>query len=156
MTATQIGRYSKYIRPIAVFTDVLLIVINGYYWFRFAKPQNVYHYSYLVVGWLVLSYMVGFYKVYRFTTLIQIISKIIKQGFLFLLLVLAYFPFVETIVFDLDIAIAFFVCFMFFVTIFKFVLFYCLKQYRILTGNNNRRVIIVGYSTEAANLKQLF
>jgi hypothetical protein len=28
------------------FTDVLLIVINCYYWFRFARPQSVYHYSY--------------------------------------------------------------------------------------------------------------
>ncbi|MBX9888468.1 MAG: exopolysaccharide biosynthesis polyprenyl glycosylphosphotransferase [Flavobacteriaceae bacterium] len=156
MTATQIGRYSKYIRPIAVLTDLLLIVVNCFYWFRFARPQSVYHYSYLIVGWLVLSYMVGFYKVYRFTTLIQIISKIIKQGFLFLLLVLAYFPFVETIVFDLDIAIAFFLCFMFFVTIFKFILFYCLKQYRILTGNNIRKVIIAGHSVEAVNLKELF
>jgi putative colanic acid biosynthesis UDP-glucose lipid carrier transferase len=67
----------------------------------------------------------------------QIISKIIKQGFLFLLLVLAYFPFGKTIVFDLDIAIAFFYVLCFLLQSSNS-FFYCLKQYRILTGNNYR------------------
>lgn len=156
MTISQIGRYSKYIRPISVVTDVLLIVINCLYWFQFAKPQNFYLLTYLIVGWFILSHMVGFYKVYRFTTLIQIISKIIKQGFLFLLLVVAFFPFVDSGVFDVKLALQFFASVLFFVTVCKFFLFYCLKQYRILTGNNVRRVVILGYSAEAISLKELF
>jgi putative colanic acid biosynthesis UDP-glucose lipid carrier transferase len=38
----------------------------------------------------------------------------------------------------------------------KFMLFYYLKRYRILTGSNFRNAVIVGYSPESVRLKELF
>ncbi|MFT5251945.1 MAG: putative colanic acid biosynthesis UDP-glucose lipid carrier transferase [Flavobacteriales bacterium] len=156
MTAIPIGRYSKYIRPISIFTDVLLIGVNCFFWFRYAGLDNFMYGSYLVLGWFILAYMVGFYKVYRFTTPIEIISKIVKQGFLFLLLVVAYFPFLDKFVFDVKLVTQFFLSILVLISVSKFFLFYCLKQYRIITGNNFRKAVIIGCTSEAVRLKELF
>jgi putative colanic acid biosysnthesis UDP-glucose lipid carrier transferase len=39
---------------------------------------------------------------------------------------------------------------------FKYFLFYYLKKYRIATGSNFRNAVIIGYTTEAINLKNVF
>ncbi|MDG2433120.1 exopolysaccharide biosynthesis polyprenyl glycosylphosphotransferase [Flavobacterium sp.] len=156
MTANQIGRYSKFIRPIAVFTDVLIIAVNCFFWFNQFGLDNVYYFGYLLAGWFVLAFILGFYKVYRFTTPIEIISKIVKQGFLFLLLVVAYFPFLDNFMFDVEVVLQFCLSVFILITLSKFFLFYCLKQYRIITGNNFRSAIIIGYTAEAIRLKELF
>ena len=156
MTANQIGRYSKFIRPIAVFTDVLIIAVNCFFWFNQFGLDNVYYFGYLLAGWFVLAFILGFYKVYRFTTPIEIISKIVKQGFLFLLLVVAYFHFLDNFMFDVEVVLQFCLSVFILITLSKFFLFYCLKQYRIITGNNFRSAIIIGYTAEAIRLKELF
>lgn len=40
--------------------------------------------------------------------------------------------------------------------IFKFALFFYLKEYRIMTGNNYRNAVIIGFTPEAVRLKDLF
>jgi putative colanic acid biosynthesis UDP-glucose lipid carrier transferase len=156
MTTNQIGRYSKYIRPIAVFTDVVIIAINCFFWFNLVELVVFSYLGYLILGWFILAFILGFYKVYRFTTPIEIISKIVKQGFLFLLLVIAYFPFLNNAVFDFKVVTQFFLSVLVLITLSKFFLFYCLKQYRIITGNNFRTAIVIGYTAEAIRLKELF
>jgi putative colanic acid biosynthesis UDP-glucose lipid carrier transferase len=42
------------------------------------------------------------------------------------------------------------------ITIFKFLLFYYLKKYRIITGSNYRNVVIIGHTEESVRLKELF
>ena len=42
------------------------------------------------------------------------------------------------------------------VILIKYLLFYYLKKYRIITGSNYRNAIIIGYTQEAKNLKELF
>ncbi len=42
------------------------------------------------------------------------------------------------------------------VTVFKFALFFYLKEYRIITGSNYRSAVIIGLSPEAIRLKDLF
>jgi putative colanic acid biosynthesis UDP-glucose lipid carrier transferase len=38
----------------------------------------------------------------------------------------------------------------------KYLLFYYLKKYRIVTGSNFRNAVIIGYTPEAIRLKELF
>jgi putative colanic acid biosynthesis UDP-glucose lipid carrier transferase len=42
------------------------------------------------------------------------------------------------------------------IVLIKYLLFYYLKKYRIITGSNFRNAIIIGYTEEAINLKNLF
>ncbi|MBF4492429.1 undecaprenyl-phosphate glucose phosphotransferase [Flavobacterium sp. MR2016-29] len=111
---------------------------------------------YQYAGWGLIAFSIKFYDVYRFTTPIEIISKIVKQGILFLLIVIAFFPFFKEAVFS-ETAIALFISLVILlVTIFKFSLFFYLKEYRIITGSNYRTAVIIGFTAEAIRLKDLF
>ena len=88
MTAAQIGRYSKYIRPISVILDLLVIDFLCLYFFKELRLNTLYYVLYQNFAWFLIAYFVKFYEVYRFTTPVEIISKLVKQGMLFLLIVI--------------------------------------------------------------------
>jgi putative colanic acid biosynthesis UDP-glucose lipid carrier transferase len=156
MRALQIGRYSKYTRPISAAIDLLIISVMLYLFLDYIVSDRFNFFVYLVVGWISISFFNQFYKVHCFTTAIQIILKIIKQGVLFLLVVVAFFPFAKETVFSAYSTAVFIVCSIVLFSISKFVLFYCLKKYRAITKSNHRKSVIIGYSAEAIGLKELF
>lgn len=156
MVAAQKGRYSKYIRPISVFLDLLVVVLLSLFFFKELRVDFFLFESYIVITWSLIAFFVAFYEVYRFTTPVEILSKILKQFVVFCLVVIAYFPFAKESIFSGK-AIAFFMTFSFILVILiKYLLFYYLKKYRIITGSNYRNAIIIGYTQEAKNLKELF
>lgn len=156
MVAAQSGRYSKYIRPISVCFDVAVITFFSLYFFRELRLDNHIYILYQTIAWLLISYIVKFYSIYRFTTPVEILSKLVKQGAIFLLIVIAYFPFSKQSIFSgKAIAICLTVSFSI-ITLSKTMWFYYLKKYRIVTGSNFRSAIIVGYTPEAIRLKEVF
>lgn len=111
---------------------------------------------YLAFIWIIISFFSRFYEVYRFTTPVEILTKIAKQSVIFILLIIAYFPFNKEFVFSGK-AIALYSISLFSVIILiKSLFFYYLKKYRIVTGNNFRNAIIIGYTNEALDLKKIF
>lgn len=156
MTAAQIGRYSKYIRPISVTIDLMVITILCLFFLKELHLNFVYYVFYQTIAWFFIAFLIKFYEIYRFTTPVEIISKLIQQGILFLLVVIAFFPFSKASLFSGK-AIAIFMIFSFtIITICKVLLFYYLKKYRIVTGSNYRNAVIIGYTPEAIRLKGLF
>lgn len=150
------GRYSKYLRPISVLFDILVISLLYRYFFKDLGVNNLHFTAYQVVCWSIISYFSGFYEVYRYSTAIQILTKLVRQGILFLLVVIAFFPFQKTTIFSGQKIAEYMIAAFSLIGIFKFLLFYYLKRYRITTGSNYRNVIIVGFTQEAINLKELF
>ena len=119
MVAQQTGRYSKFIRPISILLDIMVVTILSLYFFRELKLNMVYYVLYQTVAWILIAFIVRFYEVYRFTTPVEIISKLFKQFSIFLLLVIAFFPFAKTVIFSgkaiaIMITIAFFIIAVFF------------------------------------------
>lgn len=156
MTAAQIGRYSKYIRPISISIDLIVISVLGLLFFK-ELDLNIAHYLiYQIIGWITAAFFVRFYEIYRFTTPIEIISKIIQQGVLFLLIIIAFFPFSKQVVFSGTVIAIFISSVIVLISISKFLLFFYLKKYRIITGSNYRSAVIIGYTPEAIQLKDLF
>lgn len=156
MTASQTGRYSKYIRPISIFLDLLVITVLCLFFFKELNLNCLYYLIYQTFAWAVIAFLINFYAVYRFTTPVEITSKIVKQGILFLLVIIAFFPFSKEALFSGK-AIAYFMISSFtLITIFKYLLFYYLKKYRVVTGSNYRSAIIIGYTPESIRLKELF
>ncbi|TDW50207.1 putative colanic acid biosynthesis UDP-glucose lipid carrier transferase [Flavobacterium sp. 270] len=152
----QIGRYSKYIRPISILIDLVIIAVISYFVFNTQVSNVLVFIIYQFVVWGLIAFSIKFYDVYRFTTPLEIASKIFKQGILFLLAVISFFPFSKQAVFsERDIAIFIFVLLLL-VTVFKFSLFFYLKKYRIITGSNYRTAVIVGFTPEAMRLKDFF
>ena len=156
MTASQAGRYSKYIRPISIFLDLLVITVLCLFFFKELNLNCLYYLIYQTFAWAVIAFLINFYAVYRFTTPVEITSKIVKQGILFLLVIIAFFPFSKEALFSGK-AIAYFMISSFtLITIFKYLLFYYLKKYRVVTGSNYRSAVIIGYTPESIRLKELF
>lgn len=156
MVTPHKGRYSKFIRPISIFLDLLVITLLALYFFEELNIDFALFIAYQSISWIIIAFFVGFYEVYRFTTPVEILSKILKQSIVFLLMVIAYFPFAKESIFSGK-AVALFMSLSFVLIVFiKYLLFYYLKKYRIVTGSNFRNAIIIGYSQEAINLKNLF
>lgn len=156
MVAQQTGRYSKYIRPISIAFDVIVISVLSSYFLSELNLNMLYFLLFQGFAWVFIGFVVKFYEVFRFTTPVEIITKIIKQFAIFLLVVIAYFPFAKTVIFSGS-AIALCMTFSFILIVsFKYFLFYYLKKYRITTKNNFRNAIIIGYTPEAIRLKEVF
>jgi putative colanic acid biosynthesis UDP-glucose lipid carrier transferase len=103
---------------------------------------------------LVISYLLGFYKVYRHTSIFKIISLLCKQGLLFTLGYFSYFGiFTEGVVVNNQ--------FLILVTIFssislvKLLWIFLLKKYRSL-GKNYRTTIVIGFDASSKNIIDLF
>ena len=145
MVAQQTGRYSKYIRPINVVFDLIIITALSTYFFRELGLNYIYYIGYQTFTWILIAVFVKYYEVYRFTTPVEIITKLIKQFILFLLVVIAFFPFAKTVIFSGK-AIAIFITFSFCIILtFKYFWFFYLKKYRIVTGSNFRNTNIGSY-----------
>jgi putative colanic acid biosynthesis UDP-glucose lipid carrier transferase len=156
MVAAQTGRYSKYIRPISVIFDLAVITGLSLYFFRDLRLDNFYYILFQTAAWLLIAYVIKFYSVYRFTPPVEIFSKIVRQGVIFLLVVIAYFPFSKMSIFSGK-AVAIFMTLSFSIIILsKFMWFYYLKKYRIVTGSNFRKAVIIGYTPEALRLRDVF
>jgi putative colanic acid biosynthesis UDP-glucose lipid carrier transferase len=156
MAAYNIGRYSKHIRQISVLIDLFIVCVLAFYLFDYEVFNISFYILYLVVGWCCIAVFVKFYDVYRFTAPSEIIRKVSKQGLLFTLIVITFFPFSKQYVFNEKTVAVFVISSMLFVSIAKYVLFYFLKRYRTITGSNFRNVVIIGYTPETIRLRKLF
>jgi len=136
--------------------DLMIVSILCFYLFEYPVLTIGFFSIYLMVGWCAVAVFINFYDVYRFTAPIVIATKIIKQCILFLLIVIAFFPFSKQYVFNEKTVAVFMMVSIALVSISKFTLFYFLRKYRIATGSNFRNVVIIGYSSEAIRLKKLF
>ena len=156
MTSSQTGRYSKYIRPISIIFDLLVITVLCLFFFQELNLNCFYYLIYQTVAWSIIAFLIKFYEIYRFTTPVEITSKIVQQGILFLLVIIAFFPFSKQVLFSGKAIALFMVTSFTLITIFKYLLFYYLKKYRIVTGSNFRNAVIIGYTPESIRLKELF
>lgn len=156
MVSQHKGRYSKYIRPISILFDFIIITLFSLYFLRELNLNLVYYITYQTIAWAFVALFIRFYEIFRFTTPVEIASKIFKQGILFLLVIIAFFPFSKEAIFS-GTAIAWFMVSAFIlISAFKYLLFYYLKKYRIITGSNFRNAVIIGYTPEAIRLKNVF
>ncbi len=90
MVKKYAGRYSKYLRPISIFFD--LIVLNSFVYLyldtELIQPFTIAVFSFL---WIISALITKFYEVYRFTKFIKIVSYIFYQLLLFSIFVFAFF-----------------------------------------------------------------
>ncbi|WP_130734798.1 undecaprenyl-phosphate glucose phosphotransferase [Flavobacterium sp. J27] len=150
------GRYSKYIRPTSFIIDIIMVLTIFPLFFE-GLSINFFSFGlYLVFIWIIGSFFSKFYEVYRFTTPVEILTKILKQSIFFLLFIISFFPFHKDYIFS-GTAITKYIILLFSIIIFlKTLVFYYLKKYRIVTGNNFRNTIIIGYTNESKDLRDIF
>ena len=146
-------RYSNLIRPLQILLDIS--IINIIVFFIYDKEYlNAPFLSYITVFWLITSYFFGFYKVYRYTNVLRILTLLSKQFSIFILGYFAYFGiFKEGDVVNNQFLIL--VSIIFCITFIKFLWLFLLKKYRSL-GNNFRTTVVVGFDDSSKNIIKLF
>lgn len=139
----KIGRYSKYLRPITITFDLFVLVTLAL-WLLPSTFQTFYFYIYLSFSWIITAVITKFYQVYRFTKLIQIAQKIIKQYFLFALNLFALNG-----LFSLTQQYKSVAYYLFFTAIIivcvKYLIFWLLKLFRKYYKGNLRKIVVVGH-----------
>ena len=155
MVKKYAGRYSKYLRPISIIFD-LLVVSSFVYLFL---DQSLFKVTPILVFsalWIISAFITKFYEVYRFTKLIRIISFIFYQLLLFSILVFAFFGVLQSPTPGLSQTLVFLLYTFIIISLFKLTLFYALQSYRLGFGGNFRKTIIIGNDESVSELKEFF
>lgn len=148
------GRYSGYLRPFSYILDLLIINILAtiVLWDNF---HTMSYYIFISASWVVIGYYTGFYDVYRYTKVIQIFGKILKQYFLFLIANFAYIGYF--LKFSNPPQVIWFVSFSILaISAAKLFIFFALRRFRVVFGGNFRRVVLVGEGKSAGQLVEFF
>lgn len=148
------GRFSGYIRPFSYMID--LIIINCIALFLLPLTINTpYYHLFLSISWMIISWNVSFYEIYRYTKLLEIFEKTIKQYIIYVILNFAYVGFImqysnSTIILkSVSITVGF-------ISLQKLFIYYFLKKYRIVFGSNYRKVVILGDEKNVSQLIHFF
>ena len=155
MVKKYAGRYSKYLRPISIIFD-LLVVSSFVYLFLDQSLFKVVPILVFSALWIISAFITKFYEVYRFTKLIRIISFIFYQLLLFSILVFAFFGVVQSPTPVLSQTLVFLLYTFIIISLFKLTLFYALQSYRLGFGGNFRKTIIIGNDESVSELKEFF
>lgn len=162
------GRYSWLIRPTFILIDLIVINYFSILFFNLSDKSLISYeapifnnkqltYSvYVTIFWLISSTLINFYKIYRYTSAIKIISLIVKQFVFYTIIVLSFIGLFRSVDVSAFITLKYLIsCFIIIGSI-KLISYYILKQFRLYLKGNIRRVIIVGDGQGANELRTLF
>jgi putative colanic acid biosynthesis UDP-glucose lipid carrier transferase len=148
------GRFSIYIRPFSYLLD--LIIINFLATILLINSLNSFYYHlFISFSWIVISWNIGFYEVYRFTKSSEIVEKIGKQYAVFILVNFAYIGYFLKFS-DPSTILKFISTAMFLIAFEKLFIYYFLRKFRVVYGGNFRRVVIVGEEKHTSHLVEFF
>jgi len=143
--------YSKFIRPTLYVLDLMIISFLSY----FFLTTNGLYIIVLILFWILLSISFSFYKVYRFTKIVEIVSLLFKQVVVFGLMTATFFYFIKVAIPHKTILIFFFTLFVIF-NVWRIALHAIFIRYRLITGSNYRQVIIIGSNDSTRGLAKFF
>lgn len=143
--------YSKLIRPALYLLDLLIITLLSY----FFVSVDIVDLFFLNSFWIILSISFSFYEVYRFTKVSKVITLIFKQTVGLILVFIAYLYFKQSSIVPIKIVLFFLILF---VTLnsWRIFLHFILRRYRIITGSNYKKVVVIGSSYNTNKLIQFF
>lgn len=148
------GRYSAYIRPFSYVLDLAIINLLSHLMLS-DVVYSLYFAVFISISWVIIALNIGFYEVYRFTKVVSIGNKILKQFVLYTIVCYAFLGLyikdynpVETVQYT---ALA-----VFFISCFKLFIYYFLRKYRTLFGGNFRKVVLLGSPERVAQLASFF
>lgn len=149
----KLGRYSKYIRPITFMYD-LFVVLGGSY-ILLPDLFSLFFIIYITCGWFVTTWLMKFYEVFRFTKIIEVSNKLLRQFVCFILLIFAYLGLQSISTNNQNVLLYIFTTI---VAIggFKFFIFLGLKYFRRKYSGNNRKILVLGTDNRTQELIDFF
>lgn len=149
----QLGRYSKYIRPMTFLYDLMIVLMASY--FILPNIVTIPYIVYMGIGWFVTTWLMNFYEVYRFTKIIEVSNKLLKQSVCLIFLLFAYIGIGSVQIDKLTIA-KYLIIVIIAITIFKFFVFLGLKFFRRNYSGNNRKILVLGNDNRTNELVDFF
>lgn len=154
MLPSKQGRFSKYLRPITIVADLLVINTVASLVFPNFSGKIVFL-VFATITWLFVAWASEFYDVYRHTGIYKILEKIFKQFVSIFVLVIAYNGFFPRFAEKEDF-ILFGVMILSSITFLKLSIYFSLIYFREKHGGNFRNVILIGENPEIQSLEELF
>lgn len=148
------GRFSGYIRPFTYVLDLIIINLFSY----LILPEtlfSIYFVVFISLSWVIIAINISFYEVYRFTKVVSILNRIIKQFALYTILCYAFLGFYVSNSYPQKI-IQYTVISLVLISAIKLFIYYFLRRYRVLFGGNFRRVVVVGNGKSVDQLVEFF
>jgi putative colanic acid biosynthesis UDP-glucose lipid carrier transferase len=162
------GRYSWLLRPILILFDLFIINVFAHFLLNF-NDENLYYFSfkflnnkyllyaiYSGVLWLVSTQLLNFYRVYRYTSFLNIISLLIKQFLFFGVITFAFLGVFRSIKMPATATLNYLLYSLAAIGGVKLFSFYMLKTFRLYLNGNLRNVIIAGSGESMEELKDIF
>ena len=148
------GRYSAYIRPFSYVLDLAIINLFAYL-FLSEVVYSLYFAVFISLSWIIISLNIGFYEVYRFTKVVAIGNRIVKQ---FVLFTIVCFAFLGLYIKDSNAreTLEYTLISLFLISCAKLFIYYFLRKYRTLYGGNFRKVVILGSPKRVDQLASFF
>ena len=162
------GRFSWLLRPVLIVYDLFVLNFLAFYFLNF-NESNLYFFStklfndkhllfiiYSIILWLLSAFLFKFYNVYRYTSVVNILSLLIKQFLAFSVIVFSFIGIFRSISVQAFVVSNYLCYSLISIGIIKLLSFYILKSFRFYLRGNLREVIIIGNGTSVLELKNLF
>ena len=162
------GRYSWLLRPILIVYDLFVINFFAFYLlsfneeslyffsFEFFNNKNILYLLYSITLWLLSAYLLKFYKVYRYTSFLNILSLLVKQILAYTIIVFAFIGVFRSINLQVFAVLKYLLYIFFSISFVKILSYYTLKKVRFYLKGNLRNVIIIGSGDSIQELKAIF
>lgn len=162
------GRYSWLLRPILIVYDLCVINFFAFYFLNFNEEslyffsndifnnKNVLYIFYSSILWLLSTYLINFYKVYRYTSFLNIVSLLAKQMLVYTIIVFAFIGVFRSINLEVFTVLKYLVYIFASISFIKIFSYFVLKKIRFYLKGNLRNVIIIGSSDGVKELKNIF
>lgn len=162
------GRYSWLLRPTLILYDLSIINISVFFLFNFNDENLTFFLSdflnnkhvlfaiYSITFWLSTTFLLKFYKVYRYTSLLNIISLLAKQFLVYSIIVFAFIGAFRSININVFKVLAYITYAFFAIGTVKIFSFLILKSVRLYLRGNLRNVILIGSIESTNELKKVF
>lgn len=151
---SKTGRYSAYIRPFTYILDLAIINILAFLLLSEVN-YSLYFAVFISLSWIIIALNVGFYEVYRFTKVVSIGNRVLKQFALFTIVCFAFLGLYvdnadpkETLQYTVFSLLTISTC--------KIFIYYFLRKYRTLYGGNFRKVVLLGSQKRVQQLASFF
>ena len=147
----QKKRYSKFIKPISVVAN--LIILNSVLFYFFNNQIELFQVLYLNSSWLFISYFTKFYNLHRLLKAPKVVTRFFSQITVF---TLAYFTYInvskgdDSSIYHIKVLVIIYIL----IGSFRVLFIYALKKYRI-GGGNYRKVVVIGVNENVKKIIQL-
>ncbi|MDT0558070.1 exopolysaccharide biosynthesis polyprenyl glycosylphosphotransferase [Ichthyenterobacterium sp. W332] len=161
------GRFSWLLRPFLTIYDVSAINVLAYYYLNlgegevyffnneFLNNKYLIYFIYSTGLWLISTYAVKFYKVYRYTSFLNIMSLLIKQFIVYLIIVFAFAGIFRSVNLPSFTTLKYLVLVFIAIATVKILSYLILKAFRSYLRGNVRDIIIIGCGKSVQTFKSI-